>query len=88
MHQGELDILSELEYNVFNFFHLLFLDTEHERNALMEVVYPKLREFCQKKGYEFQVNDIAKNLLIIGNLSGNIGQNTIHNRAVQALSRR
>ena len=30
-------------------------DTEHERNALMENVYPKLREFCQKKGYEFQV---------------------------------
>ncbi len=32
-----------------------FVDTEHERNALMENVYPKLREFCQKKGYEFQV---------------------------------
>ena len=36
--------------------NLFFLDTEHERNALMEHVYPKLREFCLKKGYEFQVN--------------------------------
>ncbi|KAL9966270.1 hypothetical protein ACROYT_G024319 [Oculina patagonica] len=35
-----------------------FTDTEHERNALMENVYPKLREFCQKKGYEFQVVDM------------------------------
>ena len=34
---------------------LFFIDTEHERNALMEFVYPKLREFCQKKGYDFQV---------------------------------
>jgi len=33
----------------------IFSDTEHECNALMENVYPKLREFCQKKGYEFQV---------------------------------
>lgn len=35
-----------------------FTDTEHERNALMEHVYPKLREFCEKKGYEFQVVDM------------------------------
>ena len=34
---------------------LFFSDTEQERNVLMENVYPKLREFCQKKGYEFQV---------------------------------
>ena len=34
---------------------IVFLDTEHERNALMQHVYPKLRDFCQKKGYEFQV---------------------------------
>lgn len=32
-----------------------FVDTEHERNVLMENVYPKLREFCQSRGYEFQV---------------------------------
>jgi len=39
-------------------FTTIFSDTEHERNALMENVYPKLREFCQKKGYEFQVVDM------------------------------
>ena len=37
---------------------LAFLDTEHERNALMEHVYPKLRDFCEKRGYEFQVNSV------------------------------
>ena len=39
-------------------FCLAFLDTEHERNALMEHVYPKLRDFCEKRGYEFQVNSV------------------------------
>ena len=37
---------------------LAFLDTEHERNVLMEHVYPKLRDFCEKRGYEFQVNSM------------------------------
>ena len=39
---------------MFIVFYLV--DTEHERNALMEHVYPKLRQFCEKRGYEFQVN--------------------------------
>ena len=33
-------------------------DTKVERNALMERVYPKLKEFCQERGYEFQVVDM------------------------------
>lgn len=35
-----------------------FLDTKHERNALMTRVYPQLKEFCKSKGYEFQVVDM------------------------------
>lgn len=39
------------------YFHLLSPDTEAERNALKEHVYPKLREFCRENyGIEFQVN--------------------------------
>ncbi len=34
------------------------LDTKHERNALMTRVYPRLKEFCKSKGYEFQVVDM------------------------------
>jgi hypothetical protein len=34
------------------------LDTSVERNTLMETVYPKLKIFCQKKGFEFQVVDM------------------------------
>ena len=36
----------------------MFLDTKVERNALMEKIYPKLKEFCQQMGYEFQVVDM------------------------------
>lgn len=37
-------------------FCLLSADTEAERNALKEHVYPKLREFCRENyGIEFQV---------------------------------
>ncbi|XP_028397582.1 NACHT domain- and WD repeat-containing protein 1-like [Dendronephthya gigantea] len=35
-----------------------FTDTSVERNTLMETVYPKLKIFCQKKGFEFQVVDM------------------------------
>ncbi|EDO40517.1 predicted protein, partial [Nematostella vectensis] len=35
-----------------------FTDTQAERNTLMERVYPKLKEFCQEHGYEFQVVDM------------------------------
>ena len=33
-------------------------DTFVERNTLMERVYPKLKEYCQERGYEFQVVDM------------------------------
>ena len=45
-----------LLFSLFSYYVFVLVDTEHERNALMEHVYPKLRQFCQKKGYEFQVN--------------------------------
>lgn len=32
------------------------LDMAAERNALMERIYPRLKEFAQEKGYEFQVS--------------------------------
>jgi len=37
---------------------LLYPDTQVERNALVERVYPKLKEFCREQGYEFQVIDM------------------------------
>lgn len=44
-------------------FHMFFTiipnaDTRVERNALMSRVYPKLRDFSQEQGYEFQVVDM------------------------------
>jgi len=35
-----------------------------ERNALMERIYPRLKEFAQEKGYEFQVGLIEGNFLL------------------------
>ncbi|KAK3777081.1 hypothetical protein RRG08_008927 [Elysia crispata] len=35
-----------------------FTDTRNERNWLMERVYPKLKTFCQNRGYDFQVVDM------------------------------
>lgn len=37
------------------------LDMAAERNALMERIYPRLKEFAQDKGYEFQVGIIEEN---------------------------
>lgn len=37
------------------------LDMAAERNALMERIYPRLKEFAQDKGYEFQVGVIEEN---------------------------
>jgi hypothetical protein len=34
------------------------LDTEKERNLWMTEAYPKIKLFCQKLGYEFQVVDM------------------------------
>ena len=33
-------------------------DTSVERNTLMERVYPRLKSYCQERGYEFQVVDM------------------------------
>ncbi|XP_060577032.1 uncharacterized protein LOC132734322, partial [Ruditapes philippinarum] len=35
-----------------------FTDTKQERNMLMKFAYPKLKEYCRKIGYEFQVVDM------------------------------
>ena len=37
---------------------LFISDTSVERNTLMEQVYPKLKSFCQERGYDFQVVDM------------------------------
>ena len=36
----------------------LILDTFEERNTLMEKVYPRLKSYCQERGYDFQVVDM------------------------------
>ena len=35
-----------------------FSDLAAERNALQEHVFPRLREFCQKRGARFQAIDL------------------------------
>lgn len=42
----------------------IILDMAAERNALMERIYPRLKEFAQEKGYEFQVGLIKGNYLL------------------------
>lgn len=41
-----------------NNFTLNSADTKYERNCWMEKAYPKIKEHCFKKGYEFQVVDM------------------------------
>ena len=36
----------------------VLLDTFVERNTLMEKVYPRLKSYCQERGYDFQVVDM------------------------------
>lgn len=39
-----------------HYLHILYTDTTIERNALMEEVYPKLKDFCREHhGLDFQV---------------------------------
>ncbi|KAL3870807.1 hypothetical protein ACJMK2_038847 [Sinanodonta woodiana] len=38
--------------------NIYITDTENERNILMTKAYPKLKTFCEKLGYEFQVVDM------------------------------
>ena len=45
---------SHLEINLSKF----SLDTSVERNTLMERVYPRLKSYCQERGYDFQVVDM------------------------------
>ncbi|XP_070554535.1 NACHT domain- and WD repeat-containing protein 1-like [Ptychodera flava] len=57
--QGELEIECPSNARVVRIFtSSTFTDTVHERNALMERVYPRLKKFCQERGYEFQVVDM------------------------------
>ena len=42
----------------YNTFLVRIADTQAERNSLMEHVYPKLREYCRERGYDFQVVDM------------------------------
>jgi len=35
-----------------------FSDMRHERNALQELVYPKLELLCQQNGFQFQAIDL------------------------------
>ena len=48
--------LSVLFTNLLHF--SLCLDTFVERNTLMERVYPRLKSYCQERGYDFQVVDM------------------------------
>ena len=44
-----------LSFHQLILFTFLMIDTFHERNRLMVDVYPKLKDFCQEYGYQFQV---------------------------------
>ena len=50
--------LDNLVQSITNCLHFVRLDTFVERNTLMERVYPRLKSFCQERGYDFQVVDM------------------------------
>ncbi|XP_076106889.1 NACHT domain- and WD repeat-containing protein 1-like isoform X1 [Mytilus galloprovincialis] len=35
-----------------------FTDTMHERNRMMETTFPRLKKYCQQRGFEFQIVDM------------------------------
>lgn len=37
---------------------MIFSDTSVERNTLMVKVYPRIKKFCQERGYAFQIVDM------------------------------
>lgn len=56
---GNMDVLIPNMAKIVRIFtSSTFTDTRVERNALMNRVYPKLRDFCHEHGYEFQVVDM------------------------------
>lgn len=43
---------------VFTLVTIFYIDTGSERNILMDKAYPKIKSYCQDRGYEFQVVDM------------------------------
>ncbi|XP_041349253.1 NACHT domain- and WD repeat-containing protein 1-like [Gigantopelta aegis] len=57
--QGKVDLECPSTAKIVRIFtSSTFTDTFHERNTLMEKVYPNLKKVCQEEGYEFQVVDM------------------------------
>ncbi|KAK3583746.1 hypothetical protein CHS0354_022778 [Potamilus streckersoni] len=57
--QGDIDIECPTLANIVRIFtSSTFTDTKEERNYLMIDAYPRLKEFCQQLGYDFQVVDM------------------------------
>ncbi|XP_070552817.1 NACHT domain- and WD repeat-containing protein 1-like [Ptychodera flava] len=57
--KGHFDIEYPSDAKIIRIFtSSTFTDTKHERDALMERVYPNLKRYCRSKGYEFQVVDM------------------------------
>ncbi|XP_041349254.1 NACHT domain- and WD repeat-containing protein 1-like [Gigantopelta aegis] len=57
--QGKVDLECPSTTKIVRIFtSSTFTDSFHERNALMEKVYPNLKKVCQEEGYEFQVVDM------------------------------
>lgn len=50
--------VAHMRKNLYFMSMVNFSDTSVERNTLMERVYPRLKSFCQERGYDFQVVDM------------------------------
>ncbi|XP_068701494.1 protein qui-1-like [Montipora foliosa] len=56
---GDLDFIYPEKIKIVRIFtSSTFTDTSVERNTLMERVYPRLKSYCQERGYDFQVVDM------------------------------
>ncbi|XP_064625675.1 NACHT domain- and WD repeat-containing protein 1-like [Lineus longissimus] len=61
---GELDVdYPSITKIVKIYISSALTDTEVERNMLAEKVYPRIRTFCEEKGYEFQAVDLRWGVL-------------------------
>ncbi|XP_076085339.1 NACHT and WD repeat domain-containing protein 2-like [Mytilus galloprovincialis] len=59
VYQGYLDrIFTSTDRIIRIFTSSTFTDTKHERNRMMETTFPRLREYCQQRGFEFQIVDM------------------------------